>query len=375
MRRWLEEHELWGFFVALSVACTLLIPLIGLANLARVFVSVGRWGDNVVERGLPIAWPALVVFAWAGFVVWARNVRFRIRVRGWGSTGQVMLAATFLALVIGSAIVLPARLVSWDIGEGLSPLDRSKAINDVRSTLLQAVAGLLLTAGAIATWRQLRIAREGQITERFTRAVDQLGSQEMDIRLGGIYALERIARDSPSDLFTITEVLTAFVRGHAPWPPKLPGQYRADVPLEKLPGLRERAADVQAAISVLARRWLPRPEEFYLRLNIEAADLRKVALFGADLKYAVLSGTHLEGADLRSADLEGANLNNTDLREAILSYARLREAHLRDANLEGTNLHGVQGLGEADLNGATASPRTDWPFRFDWLRAGVTLRD
>jgi hypothetical protein len=94
--------------------------------------------------------------------------------------------------------------------------------NQVRTTLLQGLGGVALLLGAYFTWRQLRIAREGQITERFTRAIDQLGHDHLDVRLGGIYALERIARDSPADRATIGEVLTAFVRSHAPWPPACP---------------------------------------------------------------------------------------------------------------------------------------------------------
>jgi hypothetical protein len=50
-----------------------------------------------------------------------------------------------------------------------------------------------------ATQRQLTMAEQGQITERFTRAVDQLGSDKLDVRLGGMYALERIARHSDVD--------------------------------------------------------------------------------------------------------------------------------------------------------------------------------
>jgi hypothetical protein len=96
--------------------------------------------------------------------------------------------------------------------------------------------GMVLAVGAYFTYRQLHTAREGQITERYTRAIDQLGDAELDIRLGGIYALERIARDSAADLVTIGEVLTAFVRGHAPWPPRLPGQYVDTAPLTDMPG-------------------------------------------------------------------------------------------------------------------------------------------
>jgi hypothetical protein len=69
-----------------------------------------------------------------------------------------------------------------------------------------------------------RSRAKGRVTERLTRAIDQLGHQNLDVRLGCIYALERIAVDSERDRSTIAEVLTAFVRGHAPWPPSQPGQ-------------------------------------------------------------------------------------------------------------------------------------------------------
>src|SRR5690606_7462200 len=63
------------------------------------------------------------------------------------------------------------------------------------------------------------LAEQGQITERFTKAVEQLGSSEISIRLGAIYALERIAKDSERDLTTIMETLAAFVRERTPWQP------------------------------------------------------------------------------------------------------------------------------------------------------------
>jgi hypothetical protein len=38
----------------------------------------------------------------------------------------------------------------------------------------------------------------------------------LEVRLGGIYALERIARDSPTDHWTIIEVLSTYVRENSP---------------------------------------------------------------------------------------------------------------------------------------------------------------
>jgi Pentapeptide repeats (8 copies) len=139
------------------------------------------------------------------------------------------------------------------------------------------------------------LPQQGQVTERFTRAIDQLGNAQLDVRLGGIYALERIARDSPADRATIGEVLTAFVRSHAPWPPRLPGQYVAVAPIDEVPELQVRAPDVQASLTVLGRGGFTRPEGQDGRLDLHDVDLRNADLYGAHLEGVDLGGAHLEG--------------------------------------------------------------------------------
>jgi uncharacterized protein YjbI with pentapeptide repeats len=222
-----------------------------------------------------------------------------------------------------------------------------------------------------ATREQLEVARQGQVTERFTRAVDQLGSDQLDIRLGGIYALERIARDSETDRPTIAEVLTAYIRTHSPWPPTQPGQYKEDWPLDRQPDLRTRAPDVQAALTVLGRgRFTSLTAMGKDRLDLRGPDLRKADLRDAHLEGANLVDAHLEGANLTAARLQGANLTDAHLEQADLFGARLHAnltgAHLEGANLtaarlQGANLCGVNlegadltgaNLGRADLRGA-----------------------
>src|SRR6266508_446828 len=220
-----------------------------------------------------------------------------------------------LVVILACVLVIPQWLVHWQLGataSSLSPADKAKAINDVRATLLQGIGGAVILLGAYFTYRQLQtgreqlqIAQQGQVTERFTRAIDQLGHAELDVRLGGIYALERIANDSPDDRTAIAEVLTAFVRGHAPWPPKLAGQHRAEAPIAQVPELQVRAPDVQAALTVLGRRQpLPRLRG---RLDLEATDLRKARLGDADLK----------GVSLSSANLQEALLDGVELQKAL----------------------------------------------------------
>ncbi|NET00535.1 MAG: hypothetical protein F6K61_08145 [Sphaerospermopsis sp. SIO1G1] len=64
--------------------------------------------------------------------------------------------------------------------------------------------------------KNLKISEDKQITERFAKAIEQLASDKIEVRLGAIYTLERIAKDSEKDQWTIMEVLTAFVRENAP---------------------------------------------------------------------------------------------------------------------------------------------------------------
>ncbi len=52
------------------------------------------------------------------------------------------------------------------------------------------------------------------MTDRYTKAIEQIGSAKLDVRIGGSYALERVARDSARGHPTIMEVLAAFVREH-----------------------------------------------------------------------------------------------------------------------------------------------------------------
>lgn len=155
-------------------------------------------------------------------------------------------------MAAAGAIVLYLVNRTLPPGASLTSAERVKAENDVRTTLLQGVGGLLLVAGAIATWRQLHVNCEGQVTERFTRAIDQLGSDKVAVRIGAIYGLERIAKDSARDHGVVMEILTAFIRTNAPW------DESSEEAAEPTSSNATVAADVQAGLTVLGRRVLGR---------------------------------------------------------------------------------------------------------------------
>jgi hypothetical protein len=314
--------------------------------------------------------------------------------------------AAVLAVVVifGVVLLLPRYLLTWDLAGGPVPSDQASAVNDIRTTLLQGLGGAALLVGAYLTWRQVQVSREGQITERFTRAVGQLGESTIDVRLGGIYALERIAIDSKADRRTIHEVLCAYVRQHAPVHPPdnpaSPGDRLGDVSAlaakrelaweaDQHPPLRVQAVDVQAAVTVLGRRLrVPNHEQLELsRVKLLHADLREANLIHADLHYSDLSGSNLVGADLHLADLtgirllaavlHGANLHQADLRTATLWHAQLEDADLRAADLAGADLSGAarsgpcSGSRRSPRSGGRAGRRGTPRGRRGWRRAGA----
>src|SRR3984893_14720722 len=152
--------------------------------------------------------------------------------------------------------------------------------------------------------QQEQAARDLLISNQVSKGFEQLASDKMAMRLGGIYALEGVmnASERPEQYRgPVLEMLCALVR-----------EYTIGKAVSKKP-----AIDIQAALTVIGRR-----------KGQELPDLAEANIPGANL-----SGVNLSGADLNSADLNGAYLSGANLTGANLSRTNLRSADLSAANL------------------------------------------
>ena len=222
--------------------------------------------------------------------------------------------------------------------------EKANLINQYRTTSIQFISTLaqILGGGAVAVgiyfaWGNLVTSREGQITERFTRAVDQLGASDqsgnpaIEIRLGGIYALERIANESEKDYWPIMEILTAYVRKNSN--------------VETSETQDQVSFDIQAILMVIGR--CTKFRKHRTGFNLTRTNLKNAILYechlehtffnGANLEEAELSDAYLEGSDFEKANLKGAILENSHLEGADFNEADLEEAYLAHANLESTS--------------------------------------
>ncbi|MFD9396553.1 pentapeptide repeat-containing protein [Streptomyces sp. NPDC060000] len=183
---------------------------------------------------------------------------------------------------------------------------------------MTALVALLFTWMSVGQARtELQIAEQGQITNRFNAAVQNLGSQSVDVRFGGIYALQRIMQDSSRDQPAIVEILCAFVRQNA----RVPAGGFDKINVDDLVDGRKDPppTDITAVMNVLRKRSPERDRDVYLQLS--GAELRHLGLAGVSRR------ANLSDADLRAADLTG------DLRESYFTDANLSHAWVQKADL------------------------------------------
>jgi hypothetical protein len=266
---------------------------------------------------------------------------------------QHLLSVGVLGLGLGGLLLVWGP--KWQVAcLDLTPEERSKREDEVRKTLAQILGGIVVMVGLYFTWvnlyitqetatRNQEIAQKGQITERFSRVVDQLGNAKLETRLGGIYALAQIAKTSPNDHWPIMEILMAYIRENAPWPPRKPHSFETEQ-LQGGASVSEKnrlplkpATDIQAILMVLKERTHTNEVDGQI-LNLEDTDLRGGNLVAVNLIWANLRNAHLEGAILARAQLEVADLRGAHLQGANLGRAELNSADLRGAHLEGSNL-------------------------------------
>ncbi|WP_167521569.1 pentapeptide repeat-containing protein [Microbispora triticiradicis] len=101
--------------------------------------------------------------------------------------------------------------------------DIALARNDAIRTALATAAGLGAAVTLLLALRRQRHQElnalhteydgaERRATELYTKAVEQLGHENAPVRLGGLYALERLGQNDPDHRQTIVDVICAYLR-------------------------------------------------------------------------------------------------------------------------------------------------------------------
>jgi len=234
--------------------------------------------------------------------------------------------------------------------------------------ILPSLGGLALSGTAFAAIRNLRvaedtrrIAEEKQVTDLFVKAVEMLGDKErIEVRIGGIYTFERIARTSDKDCWIVMEVLTAFIRKEAIGVSLLkaagiaaPYRKRNDELWDdELWGdkLELASSDIEAALRVIGRREGKDPRKGFINLtnaNVSGVELENKANF----QDAIFSGAYCIRAVLPQGIFKSARFPYADLRRSQLYKTDFTDADFGGADLRGANIQGAV-LAQTDLENA-----------------------
>ena len=192
--------------------------------------KIRRRREKLLEDKTPAAVPrSNNLWFWILFVVLLSTTAYLVYLSVTNNSANeliVPIVFSILALLVVIVWFLPKFYVRSLPNESGKDFDREKERlkleDDTRKTIAQIVGGAVILGSLIFTYNTFhlqqdlyRLQQEGQFTDRFTKAVAQLGDDKLEIRLGGLYALERIAKDSPKDHWTVMEILSAYIRENA----------------------------------------------------------------------------------------------------------------------------------------------------------------
>jgi hypothetical protein len=280
---------------------------------------------------------------------------------------DVILALGIGFFVIVILLTLVGAACYWYHGT------EDKVKSDVKA-IATFVGAALLAWAALRQAKTARLRHEEQtasdrqrhITESLSKAVEQLGSEKLAVRLGGIYTMERISRESRRDYWPVMETLTAFVRERAAW--KRPDEKSPET-IDSSKQAQDQSddgvgTDIQAVLTVICRRDKANHENE--RKNKWQIDLRGTDLRIADLRDAQLEGAVFIGANLERAYFSRSNLKDAAFLDANLEHARLEDTILGDtyfwgANLGSANFNGAIGLEDFDLMSTRGDAKTKLP--------------
>lgn len=319
-----------------------------------------------------------------------RKLSFRKKALGY----SVLSLCAFIALVwlIWKAPEIQVQKIQDSV-------ERARAETYARDVYIKAVGGLAVIATAIASWRNLEntkkgvlVAEEKQVTERFAKAVEMLADSDRYIRLGGIYALERIAKDSDKDYWQVMEILSAFIRSKSARSQPTIGETESDVEpyttatfkqienwrIEDLndkyneeqrrseyndqywyedelvgeinPSYKKTMSeDVQAAITAIGRRKIWNEEPDYV-INLRNLELTGICISGnynnVDFSDSHFICTTFRGRSSNRSSFDGTNFSNayfmrTETTDCSMQNAVFRAATIGFSKFQDSNFTGA----------------------------------
>ena len=261
------------------------------------------------------------------------------------------IPAWWWMLAAAAAVVITAFVVTtWLLtiaGHAKPGTDRANSRLDAVRTGLAAGAGAGAAVGLMLAFRRQHHqeiatvltdldATERRITELYTKAVEQLGNDKAPVRLGGLYALERLAQDNPAHRQTIVNVICAYLR--MPFSPTAPTRKPEPEATEE-PG--EPDTETETRTDEVGDTW---QQERQVRLTAQRILAEHLRDDRAEDQHSTDPPSPLFWPDIR-LDLTGATLIDFNLVNGVMA----------DASFDGATFSGGAWFDGAAFSGGAGS--------------------
>lgn len=238
--------------------------------------------------------------------------------------------------------------------------------NEFRKTVIQILGGIAFFSTFYFSYKTYVLSNEQQITNRFTETIKLLSDENREIRIGALYGLERICKDSEKDKISILQIINAYVRNRVPQVSKnLLHEYidsfsntsafddyscpyyhsrLADV-YKFQPDTLKQELDIQVAINILGTNNLELIRLNFTALNLRGLDFGDLNLSNSDFSYSDLTEVDFLKATLDSCKFDNAvakstNFASTKLRGSSFSNSFLQDANFYQADLSNSYIGG-----------------------------------
>ena len=236
---------------------------------------------------------------------------------------------------------------------------RSTTIRNVGFVIAGALALVFAVWRSVVAQRQSETSQQGLLNERYQKGADMLGSDVLAVRLGGIYALQRLAEERPKQYhLQIMELLCAFVR-FPTYDKMIDSSFRVVEEQDReSQTLRPDIQDTMRFLGSRSREGIGLERRENRKLYLRDANVSNLQTLRSNLSWAWLTNANLSNARLRRIDLSNARLRKAILHRSILRGANLSGAMLQDTNLSDASLFSAD-LSDANLESADLS-RTEF---------------
>jgi uncharacterized protein YjbI with pentapeptide repeats len=237
--------------------------------------------------------------------------------------------------------------------------------NETRKTVIQILGGIAFFSTFYFSYKTYLLSNEQQITNRFTETIKLLSDSNREIRIGALYALERLCKDSEKDKVSIIQIINAYIRNRAPQSSKNLLNGFVDSSLNKALSddyscpfyhpsndvyafhvdTTKQELDIQVAITILGANNSGQVHLNFTGLDLQAINFRGLNLSNSDFSYCNLTNDDFENATVDSCKFDNALANNTNFavtkaRKSTFENSLLQEANFYQADLSNSYIGG-----------------------------------